>query len=422
MPSLAATDDRAAERIALGRKLFMDRRLSRNGTMSCGMCHVPEQGFTVNELSTAVGIEGRSLRRNAPTLLNVGYNTSLFHDGRARTLEEQAWGPLLAADEMGNSSRGAVTDRVARLPDYAGLFEQAFPGLGLSPDTISAALTAYQRSLVSGGSRFDRFFFKGEVDALSASERRGYVLFRGVAHCDACHTLEADDTLFTDNKFHNLGVGLDKADRSSAQVSVRLAPGVETKVPAAMLDTVFRPPAKDEGRFEVTRVEKDRFAYRTPTLRNVELTAPYMHDGSLAYAARRRGLLRSRRQPESRAGRIHDAAVPHRAAEGRSGRVHAQPDGCQCGAARARGAGGGVDAGLALTANLTKSCQTGRARPQGSYVSDLYALAEHTMPTLRRSGRLAPSWLSRPLLGIGRSRLCRGEPPWFHSGVGSGRP
>ncbi len=116
----------------------------------------------------------------------------------------------------------------------------------------------------------------------SASERRGYVLFRGVAHCDACHTLEADDTLFTDNKFHNLGVGLDKADRSSAQVSVRLAPGVETKVPAAMLDTVFRAPAKDEGRFEVTRLEKDRFAYRTPTLRNVELTAPYMHDGSLA--------------------------------------------------------------------------------------------------------------------------------------------
>jgi cytochrome c peroxidase len=282
LPPLAATDDRAAERVALGRKLFMDRRLSRNGTMSCGMCHVPEQGFTVNELTTAVGIEGRSLRRNTPTVLNVGYNTSWFHDGRARSLEEQAWGPLLAGDEMGNSSRNAVADQVARLPDYAGLFERAFPGLGASPETISAALAAYQRSLVSAGSRFDRFFFKGEVDALSASERRGYVLFRGVAHCDACHTLEADDTLFTDNLFHNLGVGLGKEDRSSAQVSVQLAPGVETKVSVAMLDTVFRAPAKDEGRFEVTHVEKDRFAYRTPTLRNVELTAPYMHDGSLA--------------------------------------------------------------------------------------------------------------------------------------------
>ena len=113
LPVLAASDAQAAERIALGRKLFMDRRLSRNGTMSCGMCHIPEQGFTVNELATAVGIEGRSLRRNAPTLLNVGYNTSLFHDGRARTLEEQAWGPLLAADEMGNSSREAVADQLA---------------------------------------------------------------------------------------------------------------------------------------------------------------------------------------------------------------------------------------------------------------------------------------------------------------------
>jgi cytochrome c peroxidase len=282
LPSLAAADERAADRIALGRKLFMDRRLSRNGTMSCGMCHVPEQGFAVNELTTAVGIEGRSLRRNAPTLLNVGYNTSLFHDGRARTLEEQAWGPLLAADEMGNSSRSTVADQIARLPDYAGLFERAFPDLGLSPDTIGAALAAYQRSLVSAGSRFDRFFFKGEVGALSASERRGYVLFRGVAHCDACHTLEGNNTLFTDNEFHNLGVGLGKEDRSSAQVSVQLAPGVETKVSVAMLDSLFRAPAKDEGRYEVTRVEKDRFAYRTPTLRNVELTAPYMHDGSLA--------------------------------------------------------------------------------------------------------------------------------------------
>ncbi len=282
LPSLAAADDRAAERSALGRKLFMDRRLSRNGTMSCGMCHVPEQGFTVNELTTAVGIGGRSLRRNAPTLLNVGYNTSLFHDGRARTLEEQAWEPLLAGDEMGNTSRTAVVDRVAGLPDYAGLFERAFPGLGPSPETISAALAAYQRSLVSAGSRFDRFFVKRELDALSASERRGYVLFRGVAHCDACHTLEGNNTLFTDNEFHNLGVGLAKEDRSSAQVSVQLAPGLQTKVSAAMLDRVFRAPASDDGRFEVTRAEKDRFAYRTPTLRNVELTAPYMHDGSLA--------------------------------------------------------------------------------------------------------------------------------------------
>jgi len=282
LPSLAAVDVKAADRIALGRKLFMDRRLSPNVTMSCGMCHVPEQGFAVNELTTAVGIEGRSLRRNAPTVLNVGFNTSLFHDGRTAALEEQAWGPLLAIDEMGNPSREAVVARIRQLPDYAGWFERAFPVDGLSPDTIGAALAAYQRSLVSGGSRFDRWFFRGEADALTASERRGYVLFRSKAQCSACHDIGAQHALFTDNEFHNIGVGVPTGDRAASQVNVQLAPGVETKVSVGMLDTLFGAPAKDEGRFEVTRLEKDRFAYRTPTLRNVELTAPYMHDGSLA--------------------------------------------------------------------------------------------------------------------------------------------
>ena len=282
LPVASARDRGAVERIALGRKLFMDRRLSRNGTMSCGMCHVPEQGFVVNELTTAVGIEGRSLRRNAPTVLNVGFNTSFFHDGRAATLEEQAWGPLLAPDEMGNAARAAVVDQIAALPDYAGRFEQAFPGLGLSPETIGAALAAYQRSLVSGGSRFDRWFYRGEASALTHAERRGYVLFRGKAQCAACHEIGGEYALFTDNEFHNLGVGLGAPDRSTATVGVQLAPGVETTVAVGMLDALFGAPPKDEGRFEVTKLDKDRLAYRTPTLRNVELTAPYMHDGSLA--------------------------------------------------------------------------------------------------------------------------------------------
>jgi cytochrome c peroxidase len=219
LPRLTVDGDQASERIALGRKLFMDRRLSRNATMSCGMCHVPEQGFTVNELATAVGIEGRSLRRNAPTVLNVGYNTFLFHDGRQTRLEEQAWGPLLASDEMGNSSRESVAARLARIPEYAGLFEQAFPGRGISPDSIGAALAAYQRSLISGGSRFDRWLLGAETGALTPAERHGYTLFRTKAHCDACHTLEARESLFTDNAFHNLGVGLAGPERSAAEVT-----------------------------------------------------------------------------------------------------------------------------------------------------------------------------------------------------------
>ncbi len=282
LPASRATDERTAERIALGRKLFMDRRLSRNGTMSCGMCHVPEQGFTVNELATAVGIEGRSLRRNAPTVLNVGYSISLFHDGRVSTLEEQAWGPLLAADEMGNASRAEVVERIAGFPDYAGQFERAFPGPWLSAETISAALAAYQRSLMSGGSRFDRWLYRGEASALTEAERRGYGLFRGKARCSTCHEIGGQHALFTDNAFHNTGVGVSGADRSTATVNIQLAPGVQTKVSMQVLDELFGAPPKDEGRYEVTKLDKDRFAYRTPTLRNVELTAPYMHDGSLA--------------------------------------------------------------------------------------------------------------------------------------------
>jgi cytochrome c peroxidase len=282
LPALHATDQRTDERIALGRKLFMDRRLSRNGTMSCGMCHVPEQGFTVNELATAVGIEGRSLRRNTPTVLNVGLSTSFFHDGRAETLEEQVWGPLLAADEMGNATRAEVIDRIGGFSDYASPFERAFPGRRLSPETVGAALAAYERSLESGGSRFDRWLFRGEAAALSEAERRGYGLFRGKARCSSCHEIGVQHALFTDNAFHNTGVGVARVDRSVAQIDVQLAPDVQTKVSARMLDELFGAPSRDEGRYEVTKVDKDRFAYRTPTLRNVELTAPYMHDGSLA--------------------------------------------------------------------------------------------------------------------------------------------
>jgi cytochrome c peroxidase len=124
--SLPAENPPSAAKIALGRKLFFDRRLSHNGTMSCAMCHVPEQGFTNNELATPIGVEGRGLRRNAPTMLNVAYQQPLFHDGRETALETQVISPLLARDEMANPSIGYVIAKIAALPDYAGLFERAF--------------------------------------------------------------------------------------------------------------------------------------------------------------------------------------------------------------------------------------------------------------------------------------------------------
>jgi len=257
LPMRTAASAQEQARIDLGRRLFMDPRLSADGTVSCGSCHIPEQGFAFNGLPTSIGIGGQRVRRNAPTVLNVAFYRSLFHDGRVSTLEEQLWGPLLAADEMGNVGRDAVAQRVADLPDYNSAFAGAFDD-GITVDTIGAALAAYQRSLVSGDSRFDRWYYGNETQALSAQEKRGFVVFRGKAQCNACHTLGPRHALFTDDEFHNLGVGY-------------LGRGVALR----------ENPVPDPGRFEVTLRERDRSAFRTPTLRNVELTAPYMHDGSM---------------------------------------------------------------------------------------------------------------------------------------------
>ena len=279
---VSQNDPSATARIELGRKLFMDRRLSRNGTMSCGMCHIPEQGFTTTEMATAIGIEGRNLRRNAPTVLNVGLQRMLFHDGRETSLERQIWSPLLAADEMGNASRAAVVARLSALADYSAAFARVFPSVGINEDTIAAVLASYERMLVAANSRFDRWFFAGENSALSAVERDGFQLFRGKAGCSACHLVGDRDALFTDHRFHNTGVGWGHANAANQTVSVPLGGGEATEVSRAEMAALFGGDLHDEGRFEVTRLQQDRWAYKTPSLRNVALTAPYMHDGSLA--------------------------------------------------------------------------------------------------------------------------------------------
>jgi cytochrome c peroxidase len=275
-------DPTAGPRAELGRRLFMDRRLSRNGTMSCGMCHVPEQGFTTNEMATAIGIEGRSLRRNAPTVLNVAFQQSLFHDGRETSLERQIWSPLLAPDEMGNASRADVVTRVNAVADYSTAFQVVFPGTGVTEDTIAAALASYERTLIAGNSRFDRWFFAGESSALTAEEGSGLELFRGKAGCAACHHFSRRDALFTDDRFHNTGVGWAHANAAGRTLSVPLGGGETAEVSAAEMAALFGGDLRDEGRFEVTGQPRDRWAYKTPSLRNVALTAPYMHDGSLA--------------------------------------------------------------------------------------------------------------------------------------------
>ena len=271
--------------VDLGRKLFMDRRLSSNNTLSCAMCHVPEQGFAAVELATAVGIEGRSLRRNAPTLLNVAYVRELFHDGRSDSLEHQAWAPLLNPIEMGNPTSIDVIKKIGTMPDYAGRFEAAFGGAGADEGTVGAALAGYQRTLVAADSRFDRWRYGGDKKALSASEQAGFAVFAGKGRCIACHSVGERSALFSDARFHNTGIGFGRsmvAANFGQRYVVQLAPGVVTELREADLASVSERAQDDTGRHEVTKKPGDKWAYRTPSLRNVAITGPYMHDGSLA--------------------------------------------------------------------------------------------------------------------------------------------
>jgi len=280
------------EKVALGRSLFYDRRLSLNATLSCAMCHVPEQGFANNELSTAVGLEGRTVRRNAPTILNVGYAERLFHDGREDRLENQVWGPLLSRNEMGNPSVGSVIERIRGIDASESLFEEAFPGRGLASETIGMAFASYERTLVSGGSAFDLWRYAEEAQEVEDAEDdmtmsqeaiAGFRLFDGKAGCVGCHAVGPDFALLTDGELHNTGIGyrasmMDGGDRRRVQ----LAPGEYVSVASDLIAQVSDPVPDDLGLYEITQDPADRWKYKTPSLRNVALTAPYMHNGSLA--------------------------------------------------------------------------------------------------------------------------------------------
>jgi cytochrome c peroxidase len=272
-----------AVKIRLGRKLFFDRRLSKNGTLSCAMCHIPEQGYTVNEIATSVGNEGKTLRRNALTLLNVAFMGPLFHDGRETSLETQVISPLLDLDEMANPSIGYLIDRIGRMEDYDGLFEAAF-GRRATIEAVGQAIATYERTLISANSPFDRWYFGKEKDVLTAKEQEGFRLFAGKANCVKCHRITGEHALFSDNSFHDTGLGWHKNARDPSMeetIQVQLAPGVFASVDRETVETVGLPEKKDLGRYEVTQDPSDMFRYKTPSLRNIALTAPYMHDGSL---------------------------------------------------------------------------------------------------------------------------------------------
>jgi len=270
-----------AEKVELGKKLFFDRRLSLNDTFSCAMCHVAEQGYTSNEMEKSVGFEGRFNRRNAPTLYNTAYLTKLFLDGRETSLENQVWSPLVGHNKMGMTSIGQVIEKVQGLSDYDGLFEEAFDGQKADIQTIAQAIASYERVLVSGNSDFDRWYFAKETDAISEQAKRGFELFSGKANCIACHSVGEETALFTDNKLHNTGLGFQIAMGKEPETKrMLIAPGVYVDIKTSVINN-FATKLGDLGYYEVTQNPDDRWKYRTSSLRNIALTAPYMHNGSM---------------------------------------------------------------------------------------------------------------------------------------------
>src|SRR6195256_4370827 len=265
-------------RVALGQKLFFEPRLSGDGTVACATCHDPAQAFTDGR-PVSVGIHGRVGQRNAPTVLNALYNKTQFWDGRVNTLEQQAALPITNPFEMGSASIGDAVSRIASDRDYQTQFMQAF-GRGVNEQDILSAIAAYERTLASFDSPFDHFI-AGEANAISESAKRGWELFNGKARCNLCHALtdnQLDTTLFMDNDFNNIGIGILRHHVAplAQQAERELAQGRLEAIDVASITSEM----SVLGRFLVTRKQSDIASFKTPGLRNVLVTGPYFHDGS----------------------------------------------------------------------------------------------------------------------------------------------
>jgi len=272
-----------AEKVELGKKLFFDARLSPDATVSCASCHDPKRAFTDGK-PLAEGINARRGVRNSPTLLNAMFSTGQFWDGRAGTLEEQAKMPLTNPDEMGNRSLDDVVARIAGISEYSKAFRQVFGG-PVSIDGFGKAVAAFERTLISGDAPVDRYL-GGDLDALSEQAREGLVLFRGKARCAVCHQFNANFSafatfpFFTDGNYRNTGVAANFAGFNA--LARRAISASRDTTGAATLELAKHERAGELGRFVVSGNTLDIGAFRTPSLRNVELTAPYFHDGSAA--------------------------------------------------------------------------------------------------------------------------------------------
>jgi len=249
---IPADNPPTAETIALGRRLFYDTRLSKDNSLSCASCHNPTLGFTDGR-RFALGVGGTTGVRNAPTLLNAAYSPFQFWDGRAASLEEQSADPMANPLEM-NQAHEVSVSKIGDDPAYRAEFAQAFGAGSVTLVKIQKSLASFERTLLSGNSAFDRYEFGGDKSALTPAQIHGLAIFRDPkrGNCAVCHTIDKTYALFTDGKFHNTGAGVSG-------------------------DGEFT----DLGRYSQTKLEADRGAFKTPTLRNAALSGPYMHDGSL---------------------------------------------------------------------------------------------------------------------------------------------
>jgi cytochrome c peroxidase len=239
------------ETIALGRRLYYDPQLSADGTISCASCHAPQFAFG-DSRKVSLGVGGKTGTRHAPTVINSAYNAFQFWDGRSPSLEDQAKGPIANPVEMAHTLDGVV-NRLQADPKYRELFKNAWGTDQITIEMVAKSIASFERTVIAGNSPFDRFYFGHDKKALSPAAQRGFKLFTDPkkANCAVCHTIGKDDALFTDNKFHNLGIGADT-----------------------------RGNLNDPGRYAVTKQDADLGCFKTPTLRNLANRAPFMHDGS----------------------------------------------------------------------------------------------------------------------------------------------
>ena len=260
----------------LGDMIFDEKRVSADNSVACNTCHSPRNGFTTHtEASRGVG--DHIGKRNAPSILNAMFYKSMFWDGRAATLEEQATLPILNPVEMGQKDPKDVVAKLAAIPEFVEAFRKVFSRPPNWED-MGKALAAFERTRLSTEAPFDRFLH-GDEKALNASQRRGWALFTGKARCGNCHTYDPALPLFGDNRFHNTGVAAGKQDfnQLARRAAESAAAGNKAEIDRLALETDY----SELGRFLVTQKREDIGAFKTPFLRDVLLTGPYMHDGSV---------------------------------------------------------------------------------------------------------------------------------------------